>query len=192
MVNIASSTIGAGCVPLDAAVIFAHAPPLNRAGPRRDSEAPRAATARDHTAVPPPTGVSLDEPLVSALCTCVLGERDEWTAHDWPPRSVAELLRYSANGPGFPGGLDRRELSSLLEQGLAALDEVTFRISGQCFARVDAATRLRAVFHLESGQAGLSWRQAAAFMDAFLTLAAEAYLCDALEPNAPAAAARIV
>jgi len=150
------------------------------------------ATARDNGEMTLPSAVSLDESLVSALCACVLGERDEWTAHDWPPRSVAELVRHAAPGPGSTGpGLVTRELSRLLEEGLAALDELAWQKSGRCFAQVDHATQLRAVYHLESGHARLSRQRAAAFMDAFLTLAAEAYLLDARESKGRSAPARI-
>jgi len=38
---------------------------------------------------------------VSALCACVLGDRDNRTAQDWPPRSVAELVRHLPNTYGF-------------------------------------------------------------------------------------------
>ena len=150
------------------------------------------ATARDHGEMTPLSAASPDESLVSALCICVLGDRDEWTPHDWPPRCVADLVRHAARGPGSTGrGLAKPELSSLLEEGLAALDALAWQKSGGCFARVDHATQLRAVSDLESGHARLSRQRAAAFMDAFLTLAAEAYLHDARESKGRLAPAPI-
>jgi hypothetical protein len=41
---------------------------------------------------------------------------------------------------------------------------------------------MRSLFRLEAGLGRLSRRHASAFIDAFLTLAAQAYLRDALEP----------
>ena len=124
-----------------------------------------------------------EQSLVSALCTCVLGDRGDAGASatsTWPPQSVEELTRHQpgASTAGFAGDA----LASLLEQGLAALDAVALQETGWRFSRVDRRTQLRAVFRLESGQGGLPRRQAAAFIDAFLTLAAQLYLRDALAP----------
>jgi hypothetical protein len=119
------------------------------------------------------SGAGSDEPLVSALCACVLGEHGAPSACDWPPRSVSELLRHADRAP-------TAELSWLLHDGLAALDEAAWQEARSGFVFADRSTQLRALFRLEAGQGRLSRQRAGAFIDAFLTLAARAYLHDAL------------
>ena len=125
-----------------------------------------------------PQSRTREEPsTVAALCTCALGEREGSASASWPPRSVAELSRRSggaANGTTQDAGL--------LEQGLAALDQLALHETGSRFARLDRRAQLRSIFRLEAGRGCLSRRHAIAFIDAFLTLAAQAYLRDALEP----------
>ena len=122
-----------------------------------------------------------DQTPVSALCTCVLGERSA-AASDWPPRSVAELTQHVDFRPGsLTFGLAACELLSLLEEGLAALDQAALDEGGQIFALLDRATQLPALFRLECGRSNLSRRRACAFVDAFLALAAQVYLHDARE-----------
>jgi hypothetical protein len=131
------------------------------------------AAARHRAESGPTSGAGTEEPLVAALCACVLGERGASTACDWPPRSVSELLRHADRVPAA-------ELSWLLHDGLAALDEAAWQEARSGFVFADRATQLRAVFRLESGHGRLSRQRAGAFIDAFLTLAARAYLHDAL------------
>jgi hypothetical protein len=125
-----------------------------------------------------------DHSLVSALCTCVLGERGEGenrATGAWPPHSVEELTRHRE--PRVPTeGLTGSSLARVLEQGLAALDTVAMQQAGRPFPNVNRSTQLRALFCLESGQGGMSRREAATFLDAFLALAAQVYLRDALTP----------
>ena len=118
-----------------------------------------------------------DDQAVAALCTCMLGERDGRESAAWPPRSVAEL---SGRSGGSATGMTQDP--GVLEQGLDALDELALRETGWRFARLDRRAQLRSLFQLEAGRGRLSRRHASAFMDAFLTLAAQAYLRDALEP----------
>ena len=118
---------------------------------------------------------------VSALCTCVLGEGDDSTTSTWPPQSVQELVRH--HGADAPiAGLAGAVLVALLEHGLTALDAVAMHETGRRFSHVDRSSQLRACFRLESGAGGLPRRGAAAFIDAFLTLAVDAYLANAPEP----------
>ncbi|HEX6704100.1 MAG TPA: hypothetical protein VF169_05015 [Albitalea sp.] len=120
-----------------------------------------------------------DESAVAALCTCVLGDS---TAGGWPPRSIAELMRRVEPPSGATVfGFEVGELSTLLDEGLAALDLASMQEAGMSFARSDRSSRLHALFRLESGQSSLSRRRAALFVDAFLALAAQAYLCAGLE-----------
>ena len=125
-------------------------------------------------AVPPAGGDS----VVAALCLCVLGERDDGVVSRWPPQSLDELMRPVS---GMPRGMADRTL--LLQQGLAAVDDVAIDETGVRFRELDRSTQLRTLFQLESGLGGLSRRHARDFIDAFLTLAAQAYLRDALEPR---------
>ena len=124
-----------------------------------------------------------EEPsIVAALCTCVLGEREGRESAAWPPRSVAEL---SGRSGGPASGMTQDP--GVLERGLDALDELALRETGRRFARLGRRAQMRALFQLEVGRGGLSRRHASVFMDAFLALAAEAYLRDALQlaPAAP-------
>ena len=136
-----------------------------------------AAGLRDETTTDAQSRAREEPSIVAALCICVLGEHEGRVSAAWPPRSVAELR-------GLSGGLAQN--GALLEQGLDALDEMALRETGCCFARLDPQAQLRSLFQLEAGRGRLSRRQVSAFMDAFLTLAAEAYLRDALK-SAPAA-----
>jgi hypothetical protein len=118
-----------------------------------------------------------EQTLVGAMCMLALGERNHLTADDWPPQSIAQLMRGTGSQCRSVGcGLGARDLSTLLEQGLSALDEAVLSQTGLHFPMVDDDTRSRALFRLESGQLKLSSQRAAAFVDAFLTLAANAYL----------------
>jgi hypothetical protein len=130
-----------------------------------------------------PAGQATQEKtLIGALCTLALGDCNFLTAADWPPRSIAQLIHGSqCQSIGF--GFAVSELSTLLEQGTAALDEAVLSQTGLCFAMVDDQTQSRALFFLESGQLTLSSQRAAAFVDAFLALAAEAYLRGAIDRN---------
>jgi hypothetical protein len=117
-----------------------------------------------------------EEPsIVAALCTCVLGEREGSPSASWPPQSVAELIGRSG---GRATGMTRD--AGLLRQGLDALDDLALWETQWRFAPLDRRTQLRLLFQLETGRGRLSRRHASAFIDAFLTLAAQAYLCDAL------------
>jgi hypothetical protein len=75
-----------------------------------------------------------------------------------------------------------REEPSMLEHGLEALDELALREPRWRFVWLDPRVQLRLLFQLEAGRGRLSRRYASAFIDTFLTLAAQAYLRDALEP----------
>ena len=114
---------------------------------------------------------------VGALCAFALGERETPLAGDWPPQSIAELMRHAATRPARrnldPSAADLREL---LEQGFAALDAAAQLHGGRRFELADHAAQARALFDLESGRLALSPPRAAVFIDAFLALAAEAYL----------------
>jgi hypothetical protein len=134
-------------------------------------------TSRLHEELAPDAGwlAAGEQPIVAALCTCVLGERDDAHPGGWPPRSLAEL---SAQVPDSVDGLAGD--APLLEQGLDALDDLALRETGWNFSRLDRRTQLRSLFQLEAGLGSLSRRSASAFIDAFLTLAAQAYLRDAL------------
>ena len=115
-------------------------------------------------------------PIVAAMCMCVLGERESTASAAWPPRSVAELI----GGSGGPA-TGMTQDAGLLDQGLVALDELALLETGWRFAPLDRGAQLRSLFRLEAGRGRLSRRQARAFVDAFLTLATQAYLRDALE-----------
>ena len=71
----------------------------------------------------------------------------------------------------------------LLRQGLADVDNPAMDETGVRFRELHRRTQLRTFFQLESGLGGLSRRHARDFTDEFLTLAAQAYLRDALEPR---------
>jgi hypothetical protein len=116
--------------------------------------------------------------VVAALCLCVLGEWDDGVLSRWPPQSLDELTRSVS---GMPRGMADSTL--LLQQGLAAVDDLAMDETGVRFRQLDRSTQLRTLFQLESGLGGLSRRHARDFIDAFLTLAAQAYLRDALEPR---------
>jgi len=127
-----------------------------------------------------------DQPLVAALCLCVLGEGGDVASDRWPPASIAELLAHAARSPAASTfGIARQELDALLAGGLAALDAGALEETGRSFAQVDRSRQLRTLFRLEAGQLALPRPRAAAFVDAFLTLAAQAYLCDALDATPP-------
>jgi hypothetical protein len=124
--------------------------------------------------------VRAERSIVAALCMCVLGECEDAIAGAWPPQSLAEL---SHRAGGVTHGATGR--STLLEQGLDALDDLALRETGSSFSRLDRRTQLRSLFEFEAGLGRLSRGRASAFIDAFLTLAAQAYLCDALEGMPP-------
>ncbi|WP_280155902.1 hypothetical protein [Piscinibacter sp. XHJ-5] len=132
--------------------------------------AARRAWTRMTAGLPASTG---DTSIVAALCVCVLGES---TAGGWPPRSIEELTPHTAPASGVAA----TELSSLLDAGFAALDLAAVQETGQCFAQISRTAQLHALFRLEAGYSSLSCRRASLFLDAFLDLAAQAYLCDAL------------
>ncbi|WP_280155030.1 hypothetical protein [Piscinibacter sp. XHJ-5] len=133
-----------------------------------------AAGLRDETTIDAQAHAREEPSIVAALCTCVLGEREGMESAAWPPRSVAELRGRTERDAG------------VLEQGFDALDELALRETGWRFARLDRRAQLRSLFELEAGRGRLSRRHASVFMDAFLTLAAQACLRDALQ-MAPAA-----
>jgi hypothetical protein len=111
---------------------------------------------------------SIREPsIVEALCNCILGDRTAPLAGDWPPRSVAELMRQA---PGAAGA------RSLIEQGLGVLDTAVMGDTGLGFAQLEQPRQLAALFRLEAGGPALSQERAEVFIDTFLTLAAQAYL----------------
>ena len=116
-----------------------------------------------------------DDSVVAALCLCVLGARGDGVVSRWPPQSLEELTRPVSDMP--------RDMadSTFLQQGLAAVDSLAMDEQGVRFRQLDRCTQLRTFFRLESGLGRLSRRQAREFIDAFLTLAARAYLRDALE-----------
>jgi hypothetical protein len=132
---------------------------------------------RDETTTDAPSRAREEPSIVAALCTCVLGERDGCASAAWPPRSVAEL-----SGRSDDTATGMTQDPGVLEQGLAALDELALRETRWRFAWLDARAQRRLLFQLEAGRGRLSRRHASAFIDAFLTLAAQAYLRDALEP----------
>ena len=120
---------------------------------------------------------SYHEPsIVEALCSCILGDRAAPPADDWPPRSVAELMQQA---PGAAGA------RSLIERGLGALDDAVVEDTGLGFAQLERPHQLAALFRLEVGALALSQAQAEAFIDTFLTLAAQAYLHDGAFAPAP-------
>ena len=132
-----------------------------------------AASLREETATHALSHAREEPSIVAALCTCVLGEREGSESAAWPPRSVVELCGRSG-GPVTGTAQD----AGLLEDGLDALDELARRETGWRFARLDQRRQLRSLFQFEAGRGRLSRRHASAFMDAFLTLAAQAYLQD--------------
>ena len=105
--------------------------------------------------------------IVGALCLCILGDGIAPPADDWPPRSVAELMQQAS------AAADAR---SLIEQGLGALDHAVVQDTGFGFAQLEQPRQLDALYRLESGGLALPQAQAEAFIDTFLTLAAQAYL----------------
>ena len=135
-----------------------------------------AANLREETTTGAPSRAREEPTIVAALCTCVLGEGEGRESAAWPPRSVAEL-NGRLGGPATGTAQD----AGVLEQGLEALDELALRETGWRFARLDRRAQLRSLFQLEAGRGRLSRRSASVFMDAFLTLAAQAYLRDAPE-----------
>ena len=135
-----------------------------------------AAGLRDETTTDAQSRAREEPSIVAALCKCMLDERDGRESAAWPPRSVAELSGRSGD-PATGTAQD----AGVLEQGLDALDQLALRETGWRFARLDRRAQLRSLFQLEAGRGRLSRRHASAFMDAFLTLAAQAYLRDALE-----------
>ena len=141
-----------------------------------------AAGLRDETTTDAQSHAREEPSIVAALCTCVLGEREGRESAAWPPRSVAEL---SGRSGGPASG--RTQDPGVLERGLDALDELALRETGRRFARLGRRAQMRALFQLEVGRGRLSRRHASVCMDAFLALAAEAYLRDALQlaPAAP-------
>jgi len=107
---------------------------------------------------------------VQALCLCIIGNSgagDAPPANNWPPRSLAELMQQAPDATGA---------RSLIEQGLGALDDAVVEDTGLGFAQVEQPRQLAALFRLENGGAALSQERAEAFIDTFLTLAAQAYL----------------
>jgi hypothetical protein len=133
-----------------------------------------------------PEPAAQGQTTVQALCTCVLGDGSASAASAWPPRSISELTQLIDRRPGATiFGTPTVELESLLEQGLVALDEAARVETGCSFARIERPAQLRALFRLESGHLALPRRRAAFFVDAFLALAAQAYLCDALAATPP-------
>ena len=117
------------------------------------------ATSRQH--VPAAPGDS----VVAALCLCMLGERDDGVVSLWPPQSLDELTRSVC---GMPRGMADSTL--LLQQGLAAVDDLAMDEKGVRFRELDRSTQLGTLFQLESGLSGLSRSHARDFIDAFLTL----------------------
>ena len=99
---------------------------------------------------------------------------------------AAPVRRRAERSFGRPG--EREDAGSRRTRaGLDALDELALRETGRRFARLGRRAQMRALFQLEVGRGRLSRRHASVFMDAFLALAAEAYLRDALQlaPAAP-------
>jgi len=104
---------------------------------------------------------------VGALCLCILGDANALPADNWPPRSVAELMQQA------PSAASAR---SLIERGLGVLDDAVAQDTGLVFAQLEEQRQLTALFRLESGATVLPQEQAEAFIDTFMTLAAQAYL----------------
>lgn len=126
----------------------------------------------DHLDFQEPATSTHTDSLVAALCMCVLGEHDETSSRRWPPRSLAELAILDE-----PPSTSER--AALLRQGLDALDDLAMEVTGQSFRRLDRDAQMRILYHLESGHGGLSRRHARAFIEVFLALAAQAFVCHA-------------
>ena len=133
------------------------------------------ADPQQHAASRPPVPVAGGDAVVAALCLCVLGGREDGVVSRWPPQSLDQLTRSVS---GMPCGMV--DSTSLLQRGLSAVDELAMDKTGKRFRELDCPAQLRTLFQLESGMGRLSRRHARDFIDAFLVLAAQAYLCDAL------------
>lgn len=143
------------------------------------------ADPQHHTTSRPAVTAAGDDSVVAAMCLCVLGEREDRAVSRWPPQSLDELTRSVS---GMHGG--HTDSTLLLQRGLAAVDDLAMDETGVRFRELDRGTQLRTLFRVESGLGSLSRRHAREFVDEFLALAAQAYLCDALQPTPWAGASR--